>query len=477
MLKILLDEKVSLTSSWADGLWMAVEEGAGLAGFDERAFLTQPAAGEVLQAYHHRGLNALPDMCARGAIVLCDETRGRVIIAADVAGHSTLYYAMAGGLLLVSPSLKEIDVQLRPAVDARSLAVYLACGFVYGQETILEGVYKIPPGGYLIVEKGRLRRGVASHLKSRAGRVPQQRLLWLLREGLDRCFSRLGHHPAGVMLSGGFDSSFLCALLRRRQGRVNTYTVNMMGYNGRTLRQAEKMSGLMRTQHAQIDVTARDYFHYFKEAFSIIDEPVLDMDLPLIRLAMLRIGRDVPYVLHGFGSDEVVGERVLRFGKTLKDLSVLPGHKHWARRLSARDVGRIFLETKVPQELRAHYTMCTNTRACFVFPFFEQDVVRVAAQMPVHGKKDKMLLRRLSPGLNRILPVRQRSETGQMPPVVKDILVEAHQAALLRDGILLAMAGKASIRGALDRKDREAALRMIVFMVWATARSRPLSSG
>ena len=474
VIRIAVDKKVLLSSLRPKQTFVEVRDGAGIAVFDERGFFDQAYAREALELYQRHEFGALRQIASRGAVLVCDETRGRLFLVADSAGHSTFYYVLRQGELFFSSRLQELDEYFCFDLSRRAANEYLACGFISAPLTAFDGVNKLPPGGYLLFENGRAKVSVCQKTRISVGNKEPDCYQRELESAFQSCLNRTADAQPGLMLSGGYDSSLLGELLLRRFGRVRTWVVDMMGYNAATVRQAQEMSRILGTEHSCIPVSARDYMGYFRKAMALIEEPMLDLDFPVIRQVVLAIGHKARHVWHGFGSDEVLGERVVDFKGALTHFAAQKGRSAWKGKLSVREIGQAFLATKIPQELRAHYRLCEATGNCLVFPFFEPELIRVAARMPVSLMKGKQLLRGMSPRLRQLLPVRPREERGQMPALIKHVLIEGHRESLLADSFLAEFIKNNGSTAVFDRKNEDLLLRMIVFLVWKQERDRRL---
>jgi asparagine synthetase B (glutamine-hydrolysing) len=475
VIRLAVDKKVSLSSLCPKQDFFEVLNGAGIAAFDERGFFNRVYAREALELYQRHELGALRQIASRGAVLVCDEVRQRLFLVADSAGHSTFYYLLRQGELIFSSRLQELDEYFRFDLSERSTDEYLACGFISSPLTVFDGVGKLPPGGYLLLENGRVQVSVCRKTKIPASDKVSDNYQRELEAAFESCLARTADAPSGLMLSGGYDSSLLGELLLRRYGRLRTWVVDMMGYNAATVRQAQEMSRILGTDHSCIPVSARDYMGYFRKALGLVEEPLLDLDFPVIRQAVLAIGNKAQYVWHGFGSDEVLGERVIDFKGALTLFAAQKGRSSWKGKISVRQIGQAFLATKVPQELRAHYRLCEASGTCLVFPFFEPELISVAARMPINLMKNKRLLRGMSSRLHQLLPVQPREERGQMPALIKHVLIEGHKESLLADSFLAVFIKKNGASAIFERKSEDLLLRMIVFLVWKQERDRRLS--
>src|SRR5207248_11153176 len=98
------------------------------------------------------------------------------------------------------------------------IAEYLACAITDKEETLYQGIVRLPPAHYLVVSPGRLRKqrywGLDSAKPVRYGRDAEyaEHFRELLEEAV-RCRLR-SRGPLGAHLSGGLDSSSVTAVIQ-----------------------------------------------------------------------------------------------------------------------------------------------------------------------------------------------------------------------------------------------------------------------
>lgn len=158
--------------------------------------------------------------------------RGPVLLARDPLGTIPLYYRWSDkGVLSVSTELTDL-LQDRPnlRLDPQQVARFFALENPTVGRTFFHGIYEVPPGSILEVDSEKAKGEVfwsADTIKRRrlADLDYTRRYRRLLEQSTRRCTdSALG---AGVMLSGGLDSSSLAmtlAGLEQRRGPTKVFS-------------------------------------------------------------------------------------------------------------------------------------------------------------------------------------------------------------------------------------------------------------
>ncbi len=445
------------------------QEKVGIAFFDLRGLPVVVDVQEVLNCYTQQGVRALSNLCLGYACIICDGHHQRVIFASDNTGHTTFFYQVIGNRIQISDSLSPLNLSCDAMIDRQSFQMYLECGFVPGERTIYKNIFKLPPGGYLTIEKGRIHRGNYSEIP----RVIRRRVASLkeeLKESLVTSVARTLLKPTGVMLSGGFDSSFLCQIAQAYDKQVRTFTIGSWDYNPQTLDQGIRMAKILGTQHEVIEISIEEYLSSLPLTALAMDEPVLDLDTAFIYPALRRMPAKIEYLLHGVGSDQLIGNlfgqmRKLVTSKALTSSSVFGRYKAIAN--LDRRAGLFFIREKIPQEVRLHYRLSSRKGARLIFPFLEPSMVRLALQMPNILRKDKQLLRSLAPTLNKIFAVQMKSKvTGQIPGQLKDLTLKVYGNGIMQSRLLCDLVGKSRLSVIFSSRKKDEALRLVVFSLW-----------
>jgi asparagine synthase (glutamine-hydrolysing) len=269
----------------------------------------------VLNAIHCWGMDAaLSRFIGMFAFAVWDTRARLLVLARDRLGIKPLYYQKTPERILFGSELKALYAHpmFRRRLANRGLGQFFCFGYTLGETTIFEDTHKVPAGHYLqIFENGE------TTLKR----------YWSL-EGVERgsfggsmenaiehltslCESAFGYRlvsdvPVGVFLSGGIDSTFLAAILKKRLAADLEYIT--VGFSEVAYNEAPKAAqvasdlGLRHTVKVLDAVEARDALFRFVE---IWDEPFGDMSgIPTSILCRLA-RQQVKVALSADGGDEL----------------------------------------------------------------------------------------------------------------------------------------------------------------------------
>jgi asparagine synthase (glutamine-hydrolysing) len=181
-------------------------------------FQTDSDAETILHLYEEKGVNFLDDLQGVFSLALWDKHAKRLLLARDRLGVKPLYYYCDGYRLLFASQVKAIfqDKTVARELNPHGVADYFSYLYIPAPKTIFLGIYKLPPGHYLLcspegyIVKKYWDLDLCPSPEEKSPEQYQHALLDLLQEAV-RC--RLpARVQTGLFLSGGIDSATLLGL-------------------------------------------------------------------------------------------------------------------------------------------------------------------------------------------------------------------------------------------------------------------------
>jgi asparagine synthase (glutamine-hydrolysing) len=163
------------------------------------------------------------EACAllRGTFVAIALNRDRCVVWRDQLGGRPLLYMRIGGATLFAEHEREILALLRrtPAPDRLALARWIDRGRLPPQQTLFEGIMRVPPAHRLVLEQGTMR--MERYWQPRYAGIAQGSRAALAERLGESAFASVGRTVSdakkpGVSLSGGIDSACVAAGLAAR---------------------------------------------------------------------------------------------------------------------------------------------------------------------------------------------------------------------------------------------------------------------
>jgi asparagine synthase (glutamine-hydrolysing) len=266
----------------------------------------------LLWGYERWGPAFLDRIEGMFALGLWDGARRRLVLARDRTGIKPLFYTQRDGGLAFASELKALLIVpgVERRVNRRALRSAVRYASNLEDESMLAGVFKLPPGFRLIWQDGAVECGPywrAPEPRPEAWR--EEDAVAELRKRLRRTVEShmLSDAPLGAALSGGLDSSGIVALMAKASSApVETFTVGH-GEDDPDLLSARIVAGHCRTNHHEVLVSAGNVADLLPALVWHLEEPLGQMESVQMYLNYREAARHVKVLLIGEGADECFG--------------------------------------------------------------------------------------------------------------------------------------------------------------------------
>ncbi|HEU5425346.1 MAG TPA: asparagine synthase (glutamine-hydrolyzing) [Actinocrinis sp.] len=246
------------------------------------------------------------------AFAIWDAERGRLLLARDRLGKKPLYWRADGASVEFASELKALvqEPERRPHLDPVALHHYLTYQYVPAPWSIYQGISKLPAGGLLVWDRGRVseRRYWKADFSPRPVASEEEECARLRELLLESTRLRLvSDRPVGAFLSGGVDSSAVVAAMSKVGcGQLRTYCVGFEDQRFDERAYAREVASRYGTEHHELVVTP-DLLDVLPTLAWHFDEPFADSSaIPSFYVAQL-CREQVTVVLNGDGGDECFG--------------------------------------------------------------------------------------------------------------------------------------------------------------------------
>ncbi len=270
----------------------------------------------LVEAIAFWGIEALPRLDGMYAFAAYDTRSRSLLIARDPFGEKPLYYSMlSSGTLAFASELQALE-QL-PGFDASvsvdAIAEVLSFQYIGAPRSIYTGTKKLPTGHWMRVDASgdtqirryfQFRPGSGGFTHRPMGDLADE-LEDLLTVSLKRRL--FADVPLGAFLSGGVDSSTVCAIVRRKLDLpLHTFSIGFEGSSDSEHEVARQFAAHLGTEHRDQLVDPHGS-EFLRDIGKILDEPNADSScLPTYRLSAFA-RQHVTVALSGDGGDELFG--------------------------------------------------------------------------------------------------------------------------------------------------------------------------
>lgn len=275
------------------------------------AFSTQGDAEVVLHGFEQWGAGVLDRLRGMFAFALYDTATGELFCARDAFGIKPLYYAVEGDRILFGSEIKGLlaHPHARRSLNERRLAHWLCMEYLPDEETLFEGVRKLPAGHWLRWRNGRAERGrwFVPRFAPDAGRSLKESAEAIeaaLRESV--AAHAIADVDVGCFLSAGVDSS----LVAREAARIMEARTFTIGWGEGRFSELEAAATFARATGLPNEGRILDAEQFFASVPAVqyaMDEPLPNPSaVPLYHLCAMA-AESVKVVLSGEGADELFG--------------------------------------------------------------------------------------------------------------------------------------------------------------------------
>jgi len=267
------------------------------------------------------------------AFALWDRKERTLTLVRDRFGEKPLYYGWAGTDFIFGSELKALTAHPRfdNAIDRRALQLFASRTYISAPRSIYRRIFKLPPGCVLTIDFDAAGRPLddAPNEGKASGGLSLERY-WSYRDvvraglrdpirdetealgELERTLASairgqsMADVPVGAFLSGGIDSSTICALYQKYSDvPIRTFSIGFeeAGYNEAA--DARRVAEHLGTVHHERYVTVREAREVIPLLPTMYDEPFADSSQIPTHLVSRFAREQVTVALTGDGGDEL----------------------------------------------------------------------------------------------------------------------------------------------------------------------------
>jgi asparagine synthase (glutamine-hydrolysing) len=295
-------------------------------------FVSKTDTEVLVHGYEEWGTGVLDRINGQFAFCIFDRKKNIFFMARDRLGIKPLYYYCDDRNFIFGSELKVfLRSDIRKEIDKNALDYYLLFGNTPFEQSILEGVKKLPAGCYLIYDlKGRKIQKYQQYWAVSFDEQTDSGEDELKRQIADRLeesvrMQLISDVPLGAFLSGGVDSSIIVSIMRKYVKELNTFSIRFDRPDYNESQYAKIVSDKFQTIHHEIEFNAESVRDLIAQLPNFYDEPFGDASMIPTCLVCRVAKKHVTVSLSGTGGDELFGGYP-RYNKfiVLKKLNHLP---------------------------------------------------------------------------------------------------------------------------------------------------------
>ncbi|MEO1032860.1 MAG: asparagine synthase (glutamine-hydrolyzing), partial [Bacteroidota bacterium] len=274
-------------------------------GYD---FKTESDTEVLLIGFKHWGKSVLDRINGMFAFSIYNSKENTVFSARDRLGVKPFYYFWNGHDI-------EICSQIRPMlkgkeINEEAISIYLDCMFIPSPYTIVNDVYKLPPGNYMELDLNTKTLTIQDYWNLQDAKIrdisyedAKEELRALL---LDAVKIRLQSDvPIGSFLSGGIDSALVSSMATEvSPTQIKTFSIGFDDPKYDESKIAEQYAKIINSHHTTTICSPKDILNLIPKLTKVYDEPFADSSA-LPSLLLNKVTKNyVTVALSGDGGDE-----------------------------------------------------------------------------------------------------------------------------------------------------------------------------
>ncbi len=312
----------------------------------------------IIAAYLKWGTDFVSYINGMFAIAILDKRINRLILCRDRIGKKPLYYALCKKNSVVFASELKAIMKcslFTKVINKEIIGSFLYRSYIAFPDTIFQDTYKLEPGKMLIISDGNIEKKTFWSVEEKNKELKKckienyyeamDELEMLLRKSIRRRL--ISYVPVGAFLSGGYDSTLICALTQQElKEKLNTFSIGFNDTNFNEAVYAKQIAGIIGTKHTEMYIDEKDMLETVDSIPDYYDEPFADSSqIPSFFISKLAREK-VTVALTGDGGDELFGgygiynvlQEVQRkyafswFWQSLNKIDIVHNSEFWRKR-------------------------------------------------------------------------------------------------------------------------------------------------
>lgn len=308
-----IDERFVIVFNGEIFNWAALKQDLAAKGF---SFKTESDTEVLLNLYITYGAECINMLNGFFAFCIYDKAEKKGILARDRYGIKPLVYYKDSDSLFFASELKAlVALDVPKVLNKEVLPHYFSLGYIPAPATIYKNVYKLKPGNYIEFGVGKdievkkyyhLPFPTESNLNKIDYEEAKQELRKLISDAVK--IRLMADVPVGAFLSGGVDSSIICAAATEHTSHLHTFSV---GFSNDAYIDESKYAKLVAkhlgTQHTIFDLNPDEMLVDIENVLDYLDEPFADSSAVAVYALTKYTSSKVKVSLSGDGGDELFG--------------------------------------------------------------------------------------------------------------------------------------------------------------------------
>ncbi len=265
----------------------------------------------VIEAFAKNGIDFVHRLNGMFAMAIYDKKTGALHLYRDRFGIKPLFYYFDGvNFAFASETKALLRILKQKKINKQALKDYLFLEYIPGGQSIFNGIHKLKAGHRLTFKDGKIKIQQYYNILNRLNpqNMSQQeshnQIKTLLKDSVDR--RRVSDVPIGAFLSGGADSSLVCALFQEISDQpIHSFNIGFENAQFDESYYAQQVANHLNTHHDMLHATQEESLKMLDDVITYYDEPFAATSAFPSMLVCRKARNKVTVALSGDGGDEL----------------------------------------------------------------------------------------------------------------------------------------------------------------------------
>jgi asparagine synthase (glutamine-hydrolysing) len=271
----------------------------------------------LLECYKKWGHRMFERLDGSFSFALLDRKLNQLLIARDSIGTKPLFYYKTKGFYAFASEIKALLCYpvIEKKINENAISTYFRFGYFAGNDTIYKDIFQFKKGTIAVID---LHSGnsydapimIPSKQTAEEPSKDENKVIDRVEELLTESILKrnVADVPSGVLLSSGYDSATLAAILQKNQSkRIKTFTVGFENRRFDEAPKAKKIAEHLKTNHKEFYFHQKHATEILEKLPTIFEEPIGDSGaLPFLFIAE-SVHKEVKVLLGAEGGDVLFG--------------------------------------------------------------------------------------------------------------------------------------------------------------------------
>ncbi len=295
----------------------------------------------ITEAFASWGVDFVHKLNGMFTIAIYDRDEKSLFLFRDRMGIKPVYYHYDGKNFAFASEIKALTkIGIEKSIDLNALKDYFFLEYIPGEQTVFKNIRKLSAGYYLKISGQGIEKkqyyDIADKYAENTAQTEEyykEGFIEQLKKSVK--YQSISDVPIGAFLSGGTDSSLICAVFQEQNSQpVNTFTIGFDVKEFDETVYAGKVAEVLRTNHNLTHIGEKEALGISDHICDFFDQPFAAPSTIPSYIVCKEARKNVTVALSGDGGDELfMGYGYYNWQKRIEKVSALGGYP--ARKIAA----------------------------------------------------------------------------------------------------------------------------------------------